>query len=92
MWPSGSNGLVRPPASPSVTMQYVTSMPSSVHRATVPAAPKSTSSGWAVTTRARSTASSSSSATPPTLTPRATAKRPPADAGGYRMTPVWPIE
>src|SRR5690348_12380910 len=50
----GSN----PPASPSVTMQYDTSMPASTHEATVPAAPKSTSSGWAVTTRARSTSSS----------------------------------
>ena len=48
-----------PPASPSVTMQYVTSMPESVSRATVPAKPKSTSSGWAVTTSARSTPESS---------------------------------
>ena len=42
----------------SVTTQYVTSMPASVQPAMVPAAPKSTSSGWAKTTRIRSTSSS----------------------------------
>ena len=52
----GSN----PPASPSVTMQYVTSMPRSVQAAMLPAAPKSTSSGCAVTTSTRSIWSSSS--------------------------------
>src|SRR3954452_9199113 len=36
-------------------MQYATSMPSAVHVATVPAAPKSTSSGCAVTTSTRVT-------------------------------------
>ena len=45
------------PASPLVQMQYATSMPASVHRATVPAFPKSTSSGCAVTTRIRSMSS-----------------------------------
>src|SRR4051794_30347914 len=35
-------------------------MPAPVHRATEPAAPKSTSSGWAVTTRVRSTSASDS--------------------------------
>ena len=44
-----------PPASPLVQMQYETSMPASVQRATEPALPKSTSSGCAVTTRIRST-------------------------------------
>ena len=44
-----------PPASPSVTMQYVTSIPASVSWATEPAKPKSTSSGCAVTTSTRST-------------------------------------
>ena len=48
----------KPPASPLVQMQYATSMPASVHRATEPALPKSTSSGCAVTTRMRSTVSS----------------------------------
>src|SRR5689334_3624295 len=38
-------------------------MPLSVHVAIVPDAPKSTSSGWAVTTRMRSTSSSLSMAT-----------------------------
>src|SRR5271154_4545673 len=42
-----------PPASPSVTMQYATSTPAWVQTATDPAAPKSTSSGCAVTTRIR---------------------------------------
>src|SRR5206468_10415453 len=55
----------KPPASPSVTMQYVTSTPASVHVATVPAAPKSTSSGWALTTRARSTSIRATLPSPP---------------------------
>src|SRR5256885_7663343 len=59
----GTSGS-KPPASPSVTMQYATSTPSSVHVATVPAAPKSTSSGWATITSARCTSSSSSIARP----------------------------
>ena len=50
-----------PPASPSVAMQYATSIPRPVQVATEPAAPKSTSSGWAVTTRIRSTSSDPSS-------------------------------
>src|SRR3954452_4629845 len=49
-----------PPASPSVTMQYATSMPASVNVPTIPANPKSTSSGCAVTTSTRSTPSRSS--------------------------------
>src|SRR4051812_827355 len=52
----------KPPASPLVTMQYVTSYPALVHDATVPAEPKSTSSGWAVTTRMRSMTGSSGTA------------------------------
>ena len=54
--------ISKPPASPSVTMQYVTWTPRSVRPATVPAAPKSTSSGWAVTTSTRSIWASSSTA------------------------------
>src|SRR5581483_371275 len=54
-----------PPASPLVTTQYATSTPSDVQRATLPATPKSTSSGWAVTTSTRCTSWSSS--TRPTL-------------------------
>src|SRR5207253_7649597 len=42
---------------PSVTMQYGTATPASVQRAVVAAQPKSQSSGWATTTRARSTPS-----------------------------------
>src|SRR6185312_500477 len=49
-----------PPASPLVQMQYATSIPASVQPATVPALPKSTSSGCAVTTRMRSTSLSGS--------------------------------
>jgi hypothetical protein len=41
------------PVEPSVTMQYVTSAPASVHVATVPAQPNSMSSGCAETTSAR---------------------------------------
>ncbi len=41
-------------------MQYDTSMPAAVQAAMVPPAPKSTSSGWATTTSARSTSSSRS--------------------------------
>src|SRR5512143_45417 len=44
-------------------------MPDLVHAATAPAAPKSTSSGWAITARTRST-SLSASTTPPTLRAR----------------------
>jgi hypothetical protein len=40
-----------PPASPSVTIRYVTSTPLSLSSATLPAAPKSASSGCADTTR-----------------------------------------
>src|SRR5665213_1907684 len=42
-----------PPASPDVTRQYATSTPRFVKYATVPAVPKSTSSGCATTTSAR---------------------------------------
>ena len=52
----GSN----PPASPSVTRQYVTWVPASDHVAAEPAAPKSTSSGWAMIIITRSTGVSSS--------------------------------
>ena len=51
---AGSN----PPASPSVITHRVTAIPSAVHWARVPEAPKSTSSGWAVTTRTRSMSAS----------------------------------
>src|SRR2546421_137692 len=47
-----------PPASPRVTMRYATSRPSSTQRATVPAAPKSMSSGCAATASTRSTSGS----------------------------------
>src|SRR3954462_13173608 len=58
----------KPPASPSVTMQYETCSPSSVKVAIVPAAPKSTSSGCATTTSTRSTTYSSAICLPLTST------------------------
>src|SRR6266545_3777908 len=44
----------KPPESPSLSTPYVTAMPALVQQATVPPAQKSTSSGWATTTSARS--------------------------------------
>src|SRR5215470_5696555 len=49
-----------PPASPRVTSRYDTSMPADTQPATVPAAPKSTSSGWAKTQSTRLTSASGS--------------------------------
>ena len=49
---SGSRSS-KPPASPSVMMQYWTSAPAAVSAAMVPAAPKSRSSGWAPKARTR---------------------------------------
>src|SRR5689334_606925 len=58
-----------PPASPSVTMQYVTATPASPHAATPPANPKSTSSGCARTNRMRSTPSRETGSTGGKLSP-----------------------
>src|SRR5262245_54774605 len=49
-----------PPASPRVTSRYETSMPADTQPATVPPAPKSTSSGWAKTHSTRLTSDSGS--------------------------------
>ena len=55
----------KPPCSPRVQSSRVTSIPLAHQPAIVPAAPKSASSGWAVTTKARSTSASGSGSAQP---------------------------